>query len=247
MNPTLDILVNHRSIRKFNQDPIADGDIEKAIAAGQSASTSSAIQSYCAIQITDAAKREKLVELTGGQPYVAAAGAFFVICGDSRRHRLMCERAGRSYDARFEAMLLAVTDASLFAQNMAVAFESMGYGICFIGGLRISLDKVDALLDIPHGVYPLYGLCVGVPDQEPDPRPRLPVRSVLCENVYPGDDAVLEAIDAYDEAYREYLRERGAADEKIDAAWSGVMAVKFSSPKRADVGPYYESKGAVLR
>lgn len=246
MNPTLDLLVNHRSIRKFTQNPVPDSDICKAIAAGQAASTSSAVQSYCALQITDAAMRAKLVELTGGQPYVAAAGAFFVICGDSRRHRLMCERAGLSYDARFEAMLLAVTDASLFAQNMAVAFESMGYGICFIGGLRISLNEVDALLNIPQGVYPLYGLCVGEPDQSPDPRPRLPLRSVLCENAYPSDDAVLEAIDAYDEDYRAYLRERGAPADKIEAAWSGVMATKFSSPKRADVGPYYESKGAVL-
>jgi FMN reductase (NADPH) len=246
MNPTLDLLVNHRSIRKFTQDPVADKDIHKAIAAGQAASTSSAIQTYCAINITDPEKRKNLVELTGGQPYVAAAGAFLVICGDTRRQRLMCERAGQSYDARFEAMLLAVTDASLFAQNMAVAFESMGYGICFIGGLRLNLQKVDRLLDIPHGVYPLYGLCVGVPDQSPDPRPRLPVQSVLCENTYPTDTSVLNAIDAYDDAYRQYLRQRGAPDDKIKAAWSGVMVTKFSSPKREDVGPYYESKGAVL-
>ena len=246
MNQTLDLLINHRSIRKFTQDPVTDEDIRKAMAAGQAASTSSAIQSYCAIQITDAAKRAKLVELTGNQPWVGAAGAFFVICADTRRHRLLCEREGITYEARFEAFFSATTDAAMFAQNTALAFESLGYGICFIGGLRISLDKVDALLDIPHGVYPLYGLCVGVPDQSPDPRPRLPVCSVLCLNAYPCDDAVLGAIDTYDNTYRDYLRQRGAPDDKIKAAWSGVMVNKFSSPRREDVGPYYESKGAVL-
>ncbi len=246
MNPTLELLANHRSIRKYTQDPVADHDIHKAVAAGQAASTSSAIQTYCAINITDAEKREQLVGLTGGQPYVATAGAFFVICADTRRHRLLCEREGHTYTARFEAFFQATTDAAIFAQSMALAFESMGYGICFIGGIRANLTEVDRLLDIPHGVYPLYGLCVGVPDQSPDPRPRLPVQSVLCKDVYPNDDAVLDAIDTYDDAYRAYLCQRGAPADKVTSAWSGVMVDKFSSARREDVGPYYESKGAVL-
>ena len=246
MNETLTLLYAHRSVRKFSPEPLPDEDIRKAVAAGQAASTSSAIQAYCVINVKDRRSRAELVALTGGQPYVAAAGAFLVICGDTRRHRLMCERAGRSYDARFEAMLLAAIDASLFAQNMAVAFESMGYGICFIGGLRLDLPAADRLLNIPRGVYPLYGMCVGRSDQEPAARPRLPVDAVLCEDAYPDDQTVLQSIDAYDETYRAFLRQRGVAADKIARGWSGVMSEKFATPRRTGVGPYYLSKGADL-
>ena len=74
---------------------------------------------------------------------------------------------------RLEAFLVAVVDASLFAQNLCIAFESLGYGICYIGGLRNRLDEVDGLLELPHGVYPLYGLCVGRPAEDPVPRGHL--------------------------------------------------------------------------
>ena len=108
----------------------SDEHVRAAVEAGQAASTSSAVQSYCLIQVADAGAREKLIELTGGQEKVAACGGFFVVCGDTRRHRLLTERAGKPYDARLEAFLLAVIDATLFEQNLVLAFESLGYGIC---------------------------------------------------------------------------------------------------------------------
>lgn len=242
MNDVLRALSAHRSIRRYTPDDVAEADVHAAIAAGQAASTSSAIQSYCIIRVRDEAAREQLVELTGGQTKVARCGAFFVVCGDTRRHRLAAERDGHAHDARLEAFLLATIDASLFAQNVCVAFESMGYGICYIGGLRNQLPDVDALLEIPEGVYPLYGLCVGRPDETPTARPRLPLDAVLFDDRYPADADMLERMSAYDETYRTYLAERGAEP----AAWSERMAAKFSQPERTNLAAYYTSKGADL-
>ena len=56
-----------------------------------------------------------------------------------------------------------MSDAALFAQNMVVAFESMGYGTCYIGGLRNDLQALHEVLDTPEGVWPLFGLLKGVP------------------------------------------------------------------------------------
>jgi FMN reductase (NADPH) len=244
MNETIDLMTRHRSVRRYRPDPPSAKHIQAAVTAGQAASTSSAVQAYCLIRVTDEARRQRLVELTGGQEKVAACGAFFVVCGDTRRHRLAASREGMPYEARFEAFLVAVIDASLFAQNLALAFESMGYGICYIGGLRNQLGEVDAVLELPEGVYPLYGLCVGIPASDADAtrRPRLPIDAVLFEDAYPTDDRMREFIDTYDEAYAAYLEQRGAEPRR----WSAAMAGMHAEPRRTDLTAYYASKGANL-
>jgi nitroreductase len=242
MNPTIDLIRAHRSIRRYEPTPVPDEDVRRAVEAGQAASTSSAVQAYALLRVTDGSHLERLVELTGGQAKVARCGAFFVVLGDTRRHRLIVERAGGDYDAKLEGFLLAVIDATLFAQNLCLAFESMGYGICYIGGLRNDLPEVDALLGLPEGVYPLYGLCVGEPAEDPAPRPRLPVEAVLLEDRYPADDRMLALIDGYDATYRDYLAGRGAAPR----AWSEAMAAAFGEAKRSAIAAYYRSKGAEL-
>jgi FMN reductase (NADPH) len=242
MNDAIRLMHSHRSIRKYAAKPVPEEDVRRAVGAGQAASTSSALQAYCLIRITDDDRRRRLVELTGGQSKVAACGSFFVVCGDTRRHRLLAERAGQPYDARLEAFLIAVIDASLFAQNLVLAFESMGYGICYIGGLRNDLDAVDELLAIPHGVYPLFGLCVGVPAEDPPLRPRLPVDAVLFDEGYPDDEALLGLIREYDGAYRTYMEQRGARP----VGWSEAMAGKHARPARTALAAYYRMKGADL-
>jgi nitroreductase len=255
MSPTIDVIRQHRSIRRFTDDPVPDADIIRAVEAGQAASTSSAVQAYSILQITDAAVRARLAELTGPQEKVATSGAFFIVCGDVRRHRILAERAGRSYDARLEAFLVASIDASLFAQNVSLAFESLGYGICYIGGLRNALDEVDALLDLPFGVYAFFGLCVGVPAEDPEPRPRLPVEAVLFRDRFPDDAEVHEHIRAYDEVYATYLGARSgppamanttSMTSKTSKSWSARIAQQAGEAEREDIAAYYTRKGARL-
>ena len=242
MNSTIDLLHAHRSIRRYTDAPVPDDHVVAAVRAGQAASTSSAVQACCLIQVTDPETREAIVPLTGGQTKVARSGAFFVVCADARRHRLACEDAGHPYDARLEAFLVALVDASLFAQNLVVAFESMGYGACYIGGLRNQLDRVDALLELPEGVYPLYGLCVGVPDEAPSARPRLPVEAVLFRDRYPDDGEMRALVQRYDEEYRSYLEVRGATPK----GWSEAMARMHREAGRVGLADYYVGKGADL-
>ena len=237
---TIETLLQHRSIRRFSDAEVSDEHIRLAVAAGQQASTSSNLQAYALIRVRKAAILERLVELTGGQSKVARCGAFFVVCGDTRRHRLLAERAGLAYHGRLESFLVSVIDASLFAQNLCVALESLGYGICYIGGLRNDLPAVQSLLGFPKGVYPLFGLCVGVPAEEPAPRPRLPARGVLFEERYPDDATILQEIAAYDSAMAAYYRERGAGS----ATWSSRVEGSFASPSRPGLADYFRDQGA---
>lgn len=242
VNPTIETILAHRSIRKFKPGTIPSADIQTAMKAGQAAATSSAVQPYCIIHITDSVKRQAIADLAGPQQKVHDCGAFFVICGDLRKHMLIVERTGHDYQSSLEAFLVGSIDASLFAQNFTLALESMGYGTCYIGGIRNDLPKLNEVLNLPDGVLPLYGLCAGVPDESPSLRPRIAPDAMLFENQYPNDDQSRAHIDAYDEFYKQYMIDRGANP----ATWSESIAKKFSYSAREGLGDFYESKGAKL-
>ncbi len=235
-------MLEHRSIRRFTNDPVSTETLERWVQAGQAASTSSHVQAFSAIRITEPKTRERLVELTGGQRQVAEAGAFLVICGDSRRHRLLATNAGTPCHENFESFLVAAIDAALFAQNLVVAAESEGAGICYIGGLRNDLPAVDALLELPAGVFPLFGLCLGTPAEDPAVKPRLPIAGVLFTDRYPGDGELERAIEEHDAAMAKHYAERGLPGRN----WSGGVGRKRAVPHRTELPEYYTSKGARL-
>ena len=240
MNDVVDLLAAHRSVRRFKSDPVPDEHLEAAVRAGQQAATSSNIQAYAAIRITDPAVRDRLVSLTGGQEKVAACPLFLAICGDVRRHRLLAARANVTHASNLEGFMLAVIDATLFAQNMVVAFESMGYGTCYIGGLRNDLPALHEVLRTPAGVWPLFGLCVGTPDQETSVRPRLAPGTVLFDDVYPDDDAVLAAVDDYDRTIADWYR----ANRMKTPDWSSRIRRHFEELHRTGNSAWYRGAGA---
>jgi FMN reductase (NADPH) len=89
-------------------------------------------------------------------------------------------------------------------------------------------------------VLPLYGLCVGVPAENPDLKPRLAPDAVLHDDAYQDDETVLAHIEDYDAVCRAYYRDRTGTERD----WSSGMARKFSQPARESLSPYYRSKGA---
>ena len=243
LNEVLELMSAHRPVQRYRSAAVPDEHVAQAVRAAQMASTSSWIQAYSLLQVTDPAKRRALRESTGDQAQVEEAGAFFCVSADTRRHRLIAEREGAPYEGNLETFLLAVTDATLFEQNLALAFESQGYGMCFIGGLRTRLPEVDSLLEFPHGVWPLFGLCVGEPAEDQirsDIRPRLPLEVVWTKDRYPEDAVVLKGIDAYDGQAATYYTERGSPGRN----WSAGTWRKFQRRLREDLLEYYRSKGA---
>jgi len=242
MNDTHELLRRHASVRAFQPVELADERVREAVASAQMASTSSHVQAYSLLRVRDPNERRRLAELCGGQAQVAEAGAFFVVCADQRRHRLAAELRERPYVPNLETFLVAVIDASLFAQNLVVAFESEGLGVCYIGGLRNDLDAVAELLELPHDVFPLYGLCVGEPVERPDAKPRLPVEAVLIEGRYPSDEAVRALLAEYDGVMSSYYESRGRPGRD----WSGGVAAKFREARRSHLASFYRRRGAEL-
>ncbi|WP_251975912.1 oxygen-insensitive NADPH nitroreductase [Salinicola avicenniae] len=240
MTPTIDLLKSHRSIRAFTAQPISDTQREAIIDAAQSASTSSFLQCSSIVRITDPAMRDTLVELTGGQKWVAQAAEFWVFCADFHRHLEICPEAELGLA---EQLLLGSVDTAMMAQNAMAAAESLGLGGVFIGGLRNNIGAVTELLELPKFVLPLFGFCIGWPDAEPDLKPRLPHKMLVHENRYQPLDR--EALAAYDDDMRAYYQNRGS-NQRVET-WSELIQRLIVKESRPFMLEYLHQQGWATR
>ncbi|WP_341502663.1 oxygen-insensitive NADPH nitroreductase [Gallaecimonas sp. GXIMD4217] len=236
MNPTIELILSHASIRKFTPEPIDPAQLDAVLAAAQAASTSSFLQVGTLIRVTDHDKRQSLVELTGNQPWVGKAAEFLVFCADYHRHRQIVPDARLGY---VEQLLIGAVDGALMGQNALLAAESLGLGGVFIGGIRNHPDQVAELLGLPKHVIPLFGLCLGHPDQQPTLRPRLPRPLVVHENGYRELDQALLA--RYDEQVRLYYRERTGGNKEM--SWSEQIAATLTKEARPHMQAFLEQQG----
>jgi FMN reductase (NADPH) len=234
MNEAIKTMLNHRSIRRFEEKPLTDEQIKIIVSCAQSASTSSYIQAYSIIGVKDKARKKKLAELAGNQTYVADNGHFFIFCADLYRHEWIGKMEKKNVLPAIEStekFMVAIIDASLAAQNAAVAAESMGLGICYIGGIRNNLEGIKDLLKTPERVIPLFGLAVGYPMNMPDKKPRLPLKHVYHEEEYEQNtDLFLQELQEYDEIISSYYEER--TEGKRKDRWTEQMAVMLEKQTR---------------
>ncbi|MGM1051640.1 MAG: oxygen-insensitive NADPH nitroreductase [Pseudomonadota bacterium] len=243
MNPTIELLKSHRSIRKFIDKPVSRELLEELIRAGQGAATSSHVQAYTVIHVKSAENREKIAELAGGQSYVATCGAFLMFCADMKRPTEAAERTGaRVVRGMTEQLLVASVDTALMAQNVAVAAESEGLGICYIGGARNDPQAVSDLLGLPDHVYPVFGMCLGYPAHQPDVKPRLPVEAILKEDSYSDDREQVEAFDATMHVY--YQSRKGGNKE---SNWSSNLTPLFDTKLRPHMREFLVKRGFEMK
>lgn len=246
MNETLALLMNHRSIRKYSDKPVSEEQLAAVVAAGQMASTSSNVQAYTVIAVTDSDKKQALSRLAGNQAYIVECPVFLVWCADLYRLKKSAEpHLGDSptYEDSTENFIVATVDAALAAQNAAVAAESLGMGIVYIGGIRNAIAEASELLELPELVYPVFGMCLGYPDQEPGLRPRLPQPAVLHRDRY--DPGALAEVKTYDEISSAYLAKRTNGANTVP--WSQLMAKRLAEPVRLHMQDFLKQKGFMKR
>lgn len=239
------LLRSHRSIRSFQGGPLDDGVIADIVRSGLTAATSSNLQATTVIRVRDVETRQRIADVAGGQQHIVTAGAFLVWCADLHRTRRACEMAGGSMTSGMtEQFIIATVDVSLAAQTAVIAAESMGLGICYIGAIRNDPQVVTELLDLPADVYPVFGLCIGEPAQDPEVKPRLPLDVVLKEEVY-DDSNDAERIRAYDETLREYYRTRSGGTKA--SSWTEEMARLVDGERRPHMRQFLADRGFELR
>ena len=185
------LLGSHRSIRQFKPDALSPNLIESVLRQAIAGSSSSGnLNTYSVILTRDPARKEQLCEMHFGQRMICQAPLLLTFCADFYRTRRWLKlRGARDNFNNFEGFLVAAFDTIILAQSVALGFESHGLGICYLGTTLDACDRIAEFLELPETCFPVTSLVVGVPDETPDKRDRLPLGAYLHEEKYqhPGD------------------------------------------------------------
>ena len=120
------------------------------------------MQAYSMVVTTDKHVREQLWEVHFKQNMVLQAPVILTFCADINRFTKWCNqrKASPGFD-NFLSFTTASIDALLASQNVAVAAEANGLGICYLGTTTYNADKIIEILQLPKGVVPIATLVVG--------------------------------------------------------------------------------------
>ncbi len=248
--PLMEAMRRHRSIRRYRPDPLPAGMLEAIISCAQMASTSSFLQQYSVVAVEGEARKDRLAALCGNQEQIRQCPTFLAFCADLHRLKRVCEREGTQIQTEYvEAFLTAAVDAALLAQNVALAAESLGLGIVYIGAIRNNPAEIVTELALPDLVFPVTGMCLGYPGERPKAKPRLPLPAVLHREHYQQEEMDTH-LDAYDAEIvgRELFRHLETGEVY---GWMARAArrMAYSDPRRlrVDVGRVLRQQGFGLR
>lgn len=195
MNRVIEEIHRHRSIRQYRPDPVPDEVLNSVLEAGIRASSSGNMQTYSIIVTRDRMLREALYEPHMEQDMVLDAPVLLTFCADFHRMRRWLElnNAPDNFD-NFMAFMIAAIDAVLVSQNVALAAESCGLGICYMGSTLANCDQIGRLLKLPPNVVPVAGYSLGYADEDPPLRDRLPLEGLVHQETYQeySDDRIRE-------------------------------------------------------
>lgn len=236
MNAVIDQLLSRRSVRVFTGESVKDADLELIFRAGQQAPTSINGQQISLVYTRDKDKIRRIAEIAGGQAQVAGADVFVAIVIDYNRSGSAVASKGKQQivHASAEGLLAGAGDAGIMLNALQTAANALGYGSTAIGGIRNDPQAMVELLELPKNTFPMFGITLGVPDQEklPQVKPRVPLSSFVMEEVY--DSAAVKAgVEEYDRTLRAWwdaqgLNQMGTYSDDVSTFYDHVYFPKVA-------------------
>lgn len=245
-------IATHRSIRRYRPDPVAPELLRLLFGCALSAPTKSDLQQADIIHVTDAGKRQRIVAAIPDMAWILDAPVFLVFCGNNRRIRHIGNWRGKPFaNEHLDHFMNAAVDAGIVMMNFIRAAEAAGLGTCPISAIRNAIDATSHELELPEGVFPIAGLCVGYPATPGHISPRLPLEVTVHTDRY-NENRLREHVDAYDRrrhANHPYGKQRRLASfgEAEFYGWSEDKARQYAEPERADFGAYIRRQGFSLK
>ncbi|MBO0481043.1 nitroreductase family protein [Candidatus Enterococcus courvalinii] len=187
----INLLMQHSSTRKYTDQPIDEKTKQTILACSQMAPTSSYLQAYTIIEVTDPAKRDELATISGGQEWLKKAPLTLLFCADLHRSEKFLTVTDPKVFQNTELYTVAVVDATLAAQKALIAAQSLGLGGVIVGGVRNEMDQLADLFNLPERVMPLFVLCLGYPAEQLPVKPRLPQQFIVGTDAYPDKETDL--------------------------------------------------------
>ena len=237
MNNTIKTQLNHRTIREFKEKEVPKELLDNFIDVIQRTASSTGMQTYSIIRVTDSKIKEKIATVCG-QEYVARMPELFVFIVDAFRNNKIAEEIGsKKYEAShdMDRFFQGFTDSALAAQNLTNAIESEGLGAVYLGSILNDTEKIIEILKLPELTFPVLGVGFGYPNQEPQLKPRMNMNLRLFENEYKIFGNYAEEIKEYDKIMQTYYDLRDA-NKKVDSFSKQVIGrLENASEKRANI------------
>ena len=196
-----------RSIRRFKPDPIPEEKIKLLLESARLAPSGTNTQPWRFIVVRDDDTKTKLQRAAHNQKHVKRAPVIIVCCADLKAFKefptrvdeliesgALPERTREVFIPYIEKGMSTVTKDVLMvaaAANVAIAIEhivlqavEIGLGTCWVRWYED--EKVKEILDIPDNIEVMALLPVGIPDENPSPRPRLRLDKMVFSEKYGG-------------------------------------------------------------
>jgi nitroreductase len=245
MNPVMQSMLKHASVRSFQDKAIDATLLEQILSCGQAASSSGFKQAYSVVRVTNPQSRKLIATAAGNQQWVLDAPEFLVFCADMQRIQYACHKMGQGdLEGYTEHFITATVDVALMAQNVLLAAESNGLGGVFIGGIRNNPQAVCDCLELPDLVYPVFGMCLGWPAQQMEHKPRFPLPAILHLDTYQASN-ISQQVDEYDSQMQAYYTERSANIKNSN--WSEQIAQATQGKQREHMLPFLQGRGFLKR
>ncbi len=168
MGDILELIKARRSIRRYEDRPIADEDLLKIVEAGRWAPSGSNRQPCVFVLVDDRDAIETLSAFSPG--VIGRAAAVVAVCVDDSR-RLANDRGSESLDPM---------DVAMAAQNMLLEAASLGIGSCPV--LSFDGKSVARVLGLPGHVRPLLLVTLGYALGPAKAPARRPLSEILHRN-----------------------------------------------------------------
>ena len=193
-------MLNRASCRSFQAAHIAEDVLEQILEAGIRAASGGNLQPYSVIVVRDAAKREELAELCGGQYFMGKAPVNLIFLLDwYKLSRLAAlQKAPFMAHRSFMHFLIGLEDVMCAAQSIETAAWQRGVGSVYIGTVNAAGSELKKIYNLPKYTYPVLILSLGYPKNELPLRERLPYDMTVFPESYPdfSDEDILRGFEA---------------------------------------------------
>lgn len=241
---TIETQLNHRTIREFTAQPITEEIFAQLMEVARWTASSRGLQQSSIIRVTDQALKDELAEVAT-QAYMARAPELLVIVADTHRSQEIAKEQGvkAPMGGSMNCFMEAISDSLLMAQNMVVAAESLGLGTNYFGNVLNDPARVVKLLGLPKLTFPVVGLSLGYPNQDPQPKPRMDMSLRVMENGYREPGSWSAALADYDQVMKTYydLREGGRPSDTFTKQTADKLRVE--NPLRTKMMQVAQAQG----
>lgn len=236
----LETLFSHQSVRHYLKQEVEKEKVEKIKRAIRQSSSTCFFQIVTTIRITDKELLGKIGEISGGTMRLAQAPELWLFCLDFTK---LLRTTDLKLPIPFDLFFAGINDTSICCQSALVAAESQGLSCVIVGGIKRSLSELCAFLNLPQGVAPVVGLCLGYGDPEffEQQKPRMPESWTFMENTYQDNFNEVE-LDSYNQEMFDYYVSRKTNNK--GQTWSeAAQEMLAKQPKVSALIELYKKQG----